>query len=75
MKNEIQGIQTTVENAAETVRRISALCDLLGDLDNSASCIPPESLGFTMSLIRDILAEEARTLDALSWPNGKVVAA
>ena len=75
MENGIQSIRSTVEDAAETMRRISALCDMLGDLGDSNSVIPKGSLCYTMSLIRDILAEQAGALDALSWPTGKVVAA
>lgn len=75
MKDEIQGIRATVENAAEAMNRISALCNMLGGLGDSKSIIPTESLCYTMFLIRDMLAEQAEALEAISLPIGRMVAA
>lgn len=75
MENEIQGIQETVDNAVEGMRRISALCNMLGGLGESKTIIPTESFCYTMALIRDVLAEQAEALEAISLPLGRMVAA
>lgn len=75
MKDDIQGIQKTVDNAVETMNRISALCDMLGGLGDSKSIIPVESLCYTMFLIRDMLTEQAGTLEEILLPLGRMVAA
>jgi len=64
-----------VSDVVFELQRLSGMCHLLAQLRDRHDTVDVEAVGDAMGLIRDILDNQVKALDAIQWRAGKTVGA